>query len=146
MKRFKKLVFVLLALMVVAGFLSVFMKSRQYGFAVPKGFAFGAPNNQARMDVEGEYSVTWYGSPAPYKVTETFRPTGDVFNTLSYDEMPLHRFAIVTNFIFWMGLFVAFLAPITIFWRPQNKPSESTPPEEKQKTNKTEKTSENTRD
>ena len=121
MKWYKKLAAVLVALMLVAAFLSVYMKSRQTGMSVPKGFAFGAPSNQTRMNVDGVYSVTWYGSPAPYKVVETFRPTGDVFNSLSYTEMPVNRFAIITNFIFWLGLFVALLAPITIFWRPAKK-------------------------
>lgn len=89
--------------------------------SVPKGFAFGAPNNQTRMSVDGVYSVTFYGSPSPYKVTETFRPTGDVFNTLSYDAVPFNGFIIVTNFVFWLSLLVALLAPITIFWRPQKR-------------------------
>lgn len=134
MKRFKKLAVILVTLMIVAAFLSVFMKSRQTGMSVPKGFAFGAPSNQTRMNVDGQYSVTWYGSPAPYKVVETFRPTGDVFNTLSYTEMPTSRFAIVTNFIFWMGLFVGLLAPVTIFWRPAKKPLQGTIADKKTET------------
>lgn len=131
MKRIKILLTLLIVSIITSGALGYVVKSRQYSVGVPKGFAFGAPNSQASMDVEGMYSVTWHGMPAPYKVTETFRPTGDVFNALSYDEMPLNRGAIIMNFIFWMGLFAALLAPITIFYRPKKKPVEVKPIEEK---------------
>lgn len=127
MQRFKKLIILLLLFMIVSGFLGTVIKSREYAVNVPKGFAFGAPNNQSTMSVDGMYAVTSYGYPVTYKITETFRPTGDVFNALSYDAMPFNPAGVVANFIFWMGLFVALLAPVTIFWRPQKmSPATST--------------------
>lgn len=128
MKKFKRFIFLLLLFTIVSALLSVLIV-RRTSDTVAKGFAFGAPNSQMTTAADGTYSVNYYGYPSTYRVQETFKPTGDIFNESTYEKLPFNLFYVLSNFIFWMGLFMALLSPLTIFYRPKKKLREPAPAE-----------------
>lgn len=127
MKKAKRFFILLILFSVVSAFLSVAI-SRPTSVNVDKGFAFGAPSQQVQVTHDGVFKTIYYGFPSTYRVQETFKPSGDVFNESSYESMPFSWFYVASNFIFWMALFMALLAPITIFFRPKSQiPIENSP-------------------
>ncbi len=121
MKRSKKTLVVFLILLAVAAGLSLGLKQRQFSVSVPKGFGFGAPNNQTSVRADGMYSITYFGYPSPYKVREAFRPTNDEFNTLSYETVPLNWFFVASNTVFWMALLTLPLLLVLLYRSSRTK-------------------------
>ncbi|MFZ1249392.1 MAG: hypothetical protein WAQ24_03650 [Candidatus Saccharimonadales bacterium] len=129
MKTLKHLFISLVVAFVVAAALSLGLHSTR-AVQVAKGFVFGPPSAQQTMNAEGVYKTSRWGFPSTYREVETFQSTtGQSFDT-SYERKPLNRLWVVTNIVFWMALFVALLAPFTIFWRPSLKPTDQPKPNE----------------
>lgn len=118
MKKFRLLIIGIFVLLVLAAVLSVVVV-RTKAVPVAEGFVFGSPVAQSAVSTSGTYEVKYYGYPSTYREQHTFMSTGDVIGNTSYDFQPFDWYSVLSNIIFWMALFVAVLAPVTIFWRPK---------------------------
>lgn len=125
MKKFKRLLFLLLLFAVIALVLS-FTIVRRDTYEVGKGFSYGAPQAQTTTAIAGIFTINRYGFPSTYREQHTFVPRGDIFNESTYEAQPFDSLYLITNFIFWLGLFAALLSPLTIFYRPKKKLIETT--------------------
>ncbi len=123
MKKYRSLVLGIGVLLILATGLSVGV-IRTKSVPVVEGFVFGPPVAQSAVSIEGTYQVKYYGYPSTYRERHTFLSEKDTIGYATYDFQPFEWYFIVSNILFWMALFVAVLAPITIFWRP--KKAEST--------------------
>lgn len=118
MKKIKHLVVILVLLIVIAAVLSLTIVRRDT-YEVGKGFYYGAPQSQNTTTIGGTYTVNRYGFPSTYREQQTFTPDGDIFNESTYENHGFDGLYVLTNILFWMGLFVALLSPLTIFYRPK---------------------------
>jgi hypothetical protein len=97
--------------------------TRRTEVAVDKGFTYGPPTAQVASNTPGSFVTVYYGFPSTYKQVQSFRPDGDVFAESSVTVQQWSWLYVITNMIFWAGLFTAVLAPLTIFWRPKKQPA-----------------------
>ncbi|HPR09656.1 hypothetical protein KDA06_02455 [Candidatus Saccharibacteria bacterium] len=118
MKMFKRLVFSLLFIAILATVLSLLV-TRRAEVKVVKGFTYGAPTAQVASTTPGTFTNVYYGFPSTYKHIQTFRPDGDVFSESSVVVQDWGWLYVISNIVFWSGLFVALLSPFTIFYRPK---------------------------
>ncbi len=130
MKKAKKLTVVILISVLVACFFGAGTSTKE-SIAVQKGFAFGPPVLQQRMDTNGEYVVRRWGYPGTYREVQIFRGAGENPYEVSYTSRAFSLVTVVANIVFLMSFIVALLSPITIFWRPQKKSTEVKPTEKK---------------
>ncbi len=115
---------ILFFIFIIVSALLSFLIVRRTNDDVQKGFRFGPPASQITVTSDGTYTVNYYGYPSTYRIQETFKPSGDVFNESTYELFPLSKFYLFSNFIFWLALFMALLAPLTIFYRPKKNATE----------------------
>jgi len=120
MKTLKRLILSLIFIFVLASVLSLVL-TRRNEIKVDKGFTYGPATAQVSSATPGTFTTVYYGFPSTYKEIQTFRPDGDVFSASSVTVQPWDWFYVLSNIVFWAGLFVAIMAPITIFWRPKKK-------------------------
>jgi hypothetical protein len=124
MKTLKRLILSLLFIFVLATVLSLVI-TRRNEVDVQRGFTYGPATAQVASTTPGKFTTVYYGFPSPYKEIQSFRPSGDVFSESSVTVQQWDWFYVISNIVFWTGLFVAVMAPITIFWRPKKKQSEN---------------------
>ncbi len=130
MKTLRKLAVIIFVSVVIAAAIGIGASTRT-STSVGKGFYFGPPEAQQKMEYGGVYGVSRRGFPATYREIQKFQATdGATFET-SYDSKPFNLFLLVINVVLLLSLLVALLAPITIFWRPKKKLNEVKPTEKK---------------
>lgn len=111
-----------LLMFVVAAALSYF-PSRSRSVDIKSGFKYGEPSNQTEAKADGEFVRTWRGFPATIHETETVKyPGGSYYESTVYEIQKFSLTRLITNLIYWVGLMIALLAPITIFYRPKPQP------------------------
>lgn len=120
MKKITRLVVAILVIIVIATFLSVAI-TRRTVISVGKGFTYGPASAQVTSVTSGKFTTIYYGFPSMYKAEQTFRPAGDVFSESSVVIEPFDVSYVISNMIFWSGLMVSILAPVTILFRPKLK-------------------------
>lgn len=121
MRKLRNLLLLLILVLLIAGLLSVLIV-RTKEVDVQKGFMYGPTSAQVAATTDGSYVVKYYGFPSTYREQHIFQPNGDVFTESSYDFQDFDWFYVLSNVIFWAGLFMALLAPLTIFYRPKKRP------------------------
>ena len=124
MKTLKRLILSLLFIFILSAVLSLVL-TRRHEVKVDKGFTYGPPTAQVASQTPGSFTTVYYGFPSTYKEIQSFRPEGDVFAESSVTIQEWNWLYIITNMVFWAGLFTAVLSPLTIFWRPAKKRAES---------------------
>lgn len=131
MGKLRKTLGWLLVVLIIATVASIVpYKSRSA--TVPTGFHYGEPANQSVTTKNAELTRQWRGFPVPISEKEAVLYPGEGFyEATTYDIVKLNYWYIVINIIFWTGLIVALLSPITIFYRPKKKPVEVKPTEKK---------------
>ena len=130
MKTVKKLLlllFISLSLAVAMGAGASTQSSEKVG----RGFYFGPPAAQQKVEYSGYFSVSRRGFPATYREVQRFQATDGATYEVSYVSKPFSLLLLIANVVLLMSFLVAVLSPITIFWRPQRKPVEVKPTEKK---------------
>jgi len=120
MKTVKRLILSLVAILLLAGIFSVGVV-RTKEFSVKKGFYFGLPDGQEAVNADGTYTIKYYGFPSAFREQHIYQSDGDVLGSSTYDMQKFDLLYVVSNFVFWAGLMVALLSPLTIFFRKKNK-------------------------
>lgn len=122
MKRTKRIVMWFLLMFTLAGALSYF-PTRSRSVDIKSGFKYGEPSNQIEANGDGKFVRTWRGFPATIHETETVKyPGGNYYESTVYEIQQFSLARLVMNLIYWVGLMVALLAPVTIFYRPKPRP------------------------
>ena len=123
MKRLKRLTIIFF--LALFGAVAIGLGSHNWkGFEVQKGFVFGPPIAQQKMEFIGWYVISRWGFPATYREVQKFQATDGATYETSYVSKPFNLLLAVTNVVLLMSFLVALLAPVTIFWRPKKKQSE----------------------
>jgi hypothetical protein len=122
MKRLKRLGLSLLCIALLAVVFSV-VPSHSYKVDVAKGFAYGDPKAQTHVTSAGTFQDRKYGFPATYREIQSFHPADGAYAAASFEPQPMSLFYVGVNIVFWVGLMVALLAPVTIFWRKKALPA-----------------------
>lgn len=128
MRKTKHVVILLFMLLVVASVLSV-VPSHSRSIGVDETFRYGPPDSQMTT-TGGTYIRQWRGFPATIYEVETVQRDGEgYYESAQYNIQPYNLWLLIANIIFWMALFIALLAPITIFYRPKarSNPSDKLP-------------------
>jgi|JI6StandDraft_1071083.scaffolds.fasta_scaffold04046_13 hypothetical protein len=120
MKTLKRLILSLVFIFILASVLSLAL-TRRHEVKVERGFTYGPATAQVASTTPGSFVTVYYGFPSTYKEVQSFRPDGDVFSESSVTVQEWDWLYVISNIVFWTGLFVAILSPVTIFWRPKKK-------------------------
>ncbi len=130
MKTLRKLVSILFFSLLIAVGIGAGANSRA-GETVQKGFHFGPPAAQQKMEHNGFFHIKRWGFPATYREVQSFQATDGATYQTAYVSRPFSFLLLLTNVVLLMSFFVAVLSPITIFWRPKRELYEAKFPEEK---------------
>ncbi|QQS20079.1 hypothetical protein IPL85_01320 [Candidatus Saccharibacteria bacterium] len=123
MKRLKKLLLLVCVSLLIAAGIGGGINTLE---SVPaeKGFVFGPPIAQQKMETDGTFKVQRWGYPGTYREIQTFLGSGENPYEVSYTSRAFNPMLLLANIIFLMSFVAAVLAPITIFWRPKKKTAE----------------------
>lgn len=116
------LIFVVILLVVtIVSAVLAFVPTRQRHIEVPKGFYYGEATSQVPTQTAATLTRKWYGFPASVAETEVIQYQSGSYESATYTIQKFSWFFALVNMVFWFGLTVAVLAPVTIFSRSQSR-------------------------